>query len=82
MKRYNTCGVPLRSGDVTMLRSLIREYCESRQCERQGAEAEDAARKLVWWFQRGMTDKESLRCLLLPPQDAKPEASVILTRRR
>jgi hypothetical protein len=65
MKRqYDTCGASLWPEEVTMIRGLVREHCESRQCERQGAEAEDAAKRLLWWFQSGVTDIDSLRSLL------------------
>ncbi|MDQ0323909.1 hypothetical protein QO002_006116 [Pararhizobium capsulatum DSM 1112] len=65
MDRGDSCGVPLRPGDVAMLRGLVKEYCENRQCRRQGVEGEDVARQLVRWFQSGMTEKERLRYLLL-----------------
>jgi hypothetical protein len=63
---YNSFGAPLGPEDVAMIRGLVREHCDIRRCERQGTEAEDAARHLLWWFQSGVTDRDSLRRLLPP----------------
>jgi hypothetical protein len=65
MKRlFDTCAAPLWPEDVAMIRELVREHCESRRCDRQGAVGEDTARRLLWWFQSGVTDIDGLRSLL------------------
>lgn len=61
---YSTCGVVLTSEHVSMMRGLLKEYCENRQYHRQSSEAEDAARDLLSWYQAGVTDQERLRQLL------------------
>lgn len=65
-RNYNSCGTPLWPRDVVMIRGLLQDHCAIRRCERQGTEAEDAARHLLWWFQNGMTDRDNLRRLLPP----------------
>ncbi len=62
--RYSMCGVVLSSEHVSMMRGLLKEHCENRQYHRQSAEAEDAARGLLSWYQNGVTDQERLRQLL------------------
>jgi hypothetical protein len=66
MRHYNICGAPLASEDVAMIRGLVRDYCARCNFEKQGAEAEDAARQILWQFQCGVTDREDLRRLLPP----------------
>jgi hypothetical protein len=63
-RHYNSYGAPLGSQDVAMIRSLVKEHCERRRCDRQGVEAEDAARQLLRWFQGGIIDRKQLRRLL------------------
>lgn len=62
--RHSTCGVVLSSEHVSMMRGLLKEYCENGRYHRQSAEAEDAARGLLFWYQNGVTDQERLRHLL------------------
>ncbi|PLU00133.1 hypothetical protein BMJ32_17845 [Sinorhizobium medicae] len=44
-----------------MMRSLVREYCSQRRCDRQGDVAEEAARYLVTLYQNGLSTEEELR---------------------
>ncbi|MBB5574974.1 MULTISPECIES: hypothetical protein [Rhizobium] len=55
---------PLYPEDVMMMQALLRDYCEDRCCEKAGAEAQEAARELVHWFQIGVTKQSQLRKLL------------------
>jgi hypothetical protein len=57
-------GQPLYPEDVTMLQTLLKEHCEERGYEEAGAEAQEAARELVHWFQIGVTKQSQLRELL------------------
>jgi hypothetical protein len=61
---YSMCGAVLSSEHVSMMRGLLKEHCENRQYDRQSAEAEHAARGLLWWYQNGVTEQERLRHLL------------------
>ncbi|MBB3163237.1 hypothetical protein FHS25_003715 [Rhizobium laguerreae] len=78
-RKYNTCAAPLWPEDVAMIRGLVREYWERRQCERQGAVAEDSAKRLLWWFQSGGTDADSLRGLLKRVNVEDAPATVVMS---
>lgn len=55
---------PLRPEEVSMVQGLLREYCADRSLEPSCAEAQEAARELLGWFQIGVTNRERLRELL------------------
>jgi hypothetical protein len=55
---------PLYPEDVTMMQTLLKDYCEARGYENASAEAQEAARELVHWFQIGVTEQCQLRELL------------------
>ena len=55
---------PLYPEDVTMMQTLLKDYCKDRGCGNTSTEAEEAARELVHWFQIGVTKQSQLRELL------------------
>ncbi|PLU62379.1 hypothetical protein FB009_114141 [Sinorhizobium medicae] len=58
---FSIGGRPLGAEEIAMMRSLVREYCSQRRCDRQGDVAEEAARYLVTLYQNGLSTEEELR---------------------
>ncbi|MBB3465200.1 hypothetical protein FHT92_005848 [Rhizobium sp. BK377] len=58
---FSIGGRPLGAEEIAMMRSLLREYCAQRRCDRQGDVAEEAARYLVALYQGGLSTEEELR---------------------
>jgi len=55
---------PLAPAHVAMIQKLVADYCLVSRVEPGGAEARDAAKELLRWFQAGETDATRLRELL------------------
>ncbi len=55
---------PLGPEEFSMVRSLLKDYCNERMVDSSGEEARDAARELLGWYQIGVTDEARLRELL------------------
>lgn len=65
--------------DITLIRQLLREWCDKTEVERSSEEAMEAARKLAAWFQRGASVRQ-LRQLLDLQSDSKVEILEIKRR--
>ena len=61
---FRGASPPLYPEDVTMMQTLLKDYCKDRGCENTSTEAQEAARELVHWFQIGVTKQSQLRELL------------------
>lgn len=57
---------PLQPEDVDMLRSIMLEWCQEYGCEPQGKLAQDRAKKLMWLFEGGIRDRETLLSAIRP----------------
>ncbi|MGO4441620.1 acetyltransferase [Rhizobium sp. RAF56] len=55
---------PLGPDEVSMMQGLITDYCRENSLDRADSAAQEAARHLLGWFQRGVTDRARLRELL------------------
>ncbi|MFS2155280.1 MULTISPECIES: acetyltransferase [unclassified Rhizobium] len=55
---------PLGPEEFSMVQGLVKDYCSERSLELACAEAQEAARELLGWFQLGVTDRNRLRELL------------------
>jgi hypothetical protein len=60
---------PLGAEEIAMMRSLLREYCSQRRCDKRGDVAEEAARYLVTLYQNGLSAEEELRRRLYEKRD-------------
>jgi len=50
--------------DVSMMQTLLKNYCLTKAIDPDSEEARDAARELLKWFEIGVTDKSRLQELL------------------
>ncbi|MFP3546820.1 hypothetical protein SB748_25630 [Rhizobium sp. SIMBA_035] len=55
---------PLGPDEISMIHGLIKDHCRERALEPGGQEAQEAAKKLLGWFQAGITGQNRLRQLL------------------
>ena len=50
--------------DVSMMQTLVKNYCLTKGIDPDSDEGRDVARELLKWFQIGVTDKRRLQELL------------------
>lgn len=57
-------SLPLGPDDVSMMQTLVKNYCFRKAIDPDSEEGRDVARELLKWFQTGVTDKSRLQELL------------------